>query len=252
MTGTDAFGRLEDSGRIVYMMTEKERFKAGYFGNAQSVVPITKEEMEQTQKEMESFSLAGFQVVRREFISHKYEPALTIKGNSIIFNNACIKMLDNVVYIQLLINPEKEQLVIKPCGRGDKDAIRWCIVKEDEARKSRQITCKIFTAKLYDLMGWERLYRYRLQGSITKYKGMELYVFNLSETEGFLPQKKDGSLNRNAPMYPESWKDSFGMLFEEHEESVKVDLEEGFEAAGKDPAEQGGQGKAEEPELALV
>ena len=234
------------------MMTGKERFAPGYFGNAQSVVPITKEEVEQTQKEMQEFSLAGFQVVRREFISHKFEPTLTIKGSSIIFNSACIRMMNNVVYIQLLINPEKEQLVIKPCERGDKDAIRWCIVKDKDVRKSRQITCKIFTAKLYDLMGWERFYRYKLQGSITKFNGMDLYVFNLSETEGYLPQNKDGSLNRNAPMYPESWKDSFGMQYEDHVKSVQVNLEEGFEVGEKDAGLEKDAELEKESELAMV
>ena len=226
------------------MMTDKERFPVGYFGNAQSIVPIGKEEVEQIQKEMKEFSLEGFQVVRREFISHKFEPTLTIKGNSIIFNNACIKTMNNVVYIQLLINPESEQLVVKPCDRGDKDAIRWCIVKEN-VRKSRQITCNTFTAKLYDLMGWERLYRFKIQGFITNYSGIDVYVFNLSETERFLPQNKDGSLNRNAPMYPESWKDSFGLSYEEHMKSSQVDLEEGFERASEEET-------LKEEELALV
>ena len=134
------------------MTTDKGGFSGEYFGNSREVVPITKEEAEKTQKEMEEFSLLGFQVVRREFVSHRFSPTLTIRGNSITFNNACIKMLADVVYIQLLINPDREQLVIKPCGRGDKDAIRWCIVKEDDTRRSRQITCNIFTAKLYELI----------------------------------------------------------------------------------------------------
>ena len=33
------------------------------------------------------FSFDGYQVVRREFFSHKFDPTMTIKGNSITFNN---------------------------------------------------------------------------------------------------------------------------------------------------------------------
>ena len=101
------------------------------------------------------FSFDGYQVVRREFFSHRFDPTLTIKGNSIIFNNSCISKLEQVVYVQILVNPTTEKLVIRPCAEGARDAIRWCVVRDDK-RKSRQITCGLFTAKLYDLMGWKR------------------------------------------------------------------------------------------------
>ena len=62
----------------------------------------------------DDFSFEGYQVVRKEFFSHKFDPQLTIKDNSITFNNACILKLEKVVYIQFLINPETKQLVIRP------------------------------------------------------------------------------------------------------------------------------------------
>ena len=118
--------------------------------------PLSKEEREEAARiAIEAgFSFDGYQVVRREFFSHKYDPTLTIKGNSIVFNNACISKLDQVVYVQVLVNPISEKLVIRPCEEGARDAIRWCIAKDDK-RKSRQITCGLFTAKLYEMMGWE-------------------------------------------------------------------------------------------------
>ena len=133
--------------------------------------PLSKEEREEAaQIALEAgFSFEGDQVVRREFFSHKFEPTLTIKGNSIIFNNACISKLEQVVYVQVLVNPTTEKLVIRPCEEGARDAIRWCIAKDDK-RKSRQITCGLFTAKLYEMMGWEALYRYKLQGTRITYQ----------------------------------------------------------------------------------
>ena len=69
------------------------------------------------------FSFDGYQVVRREFFSHRFDPTLTIKGNSIIFNNSCISKLEQVVYVQILVNPTTEKLVIRPCAEGARDAI---------------------------------------------------------------------------------------------------------------------------------
>lgn len=48
--------------------------------------------------EESNFSYAGYQVVRREFISHRFDPAMTVRVNSVTFNNACIKALENVLY----------------------------------------------------------------------------------------------------------------------------------------------------------
>lgn len=79
-------------------------------------------------------------MVRREFFSHKFDPTLTIRYNAIIFNNACISKMDDVVYVQVLINPESKKLVIRPCEEGARDSLRWCVIKVDK-RKSRQITC---------------------------------------------------------------------------------------------------------------
>ena len=199
--------------------------------------PLSKEEREEARKiAIEAgFSFDGYQVVRREFFSHRYDPTLTIKGNSITFNNACISRLDQVVYVQVLVNPSAEKLVIRPCTEGARDAIRWCIAK-NEKRKSRQITCGMFTAKLYELMGWEALYRYKLQGTQITHNGEQLYVFDLTSTEIFLPatkdpQNPDARPKQRPPVYPANWRDSFGIPVAEHTESTRVDLMDGYSFA---------------------
>lgn len=207
--------------------------------------PLTREERAEAARiaEEAGFSFDGYQVVRREFFSHKFDPTLTIKGNSIIFNNACISKMEQVVYVQVLVNPTTEKLVIRPCEEGARDAIRWCVVR-DEKRKSRQITCGLFTAKLYEMMGWEALYRYKLQGTRINYKGEHLYVFDLTSTEIFLPVIKDpdnpkAKAKRSAAVYPANWRDSFGIPVQEHTESTNIDLKEGFAFA--DVAKKPGQ-----------
>ena len=203
----------------------------------QGFKPLSREEREEAARiaEEAEFSFDGYQVVRREFFSHKFDPTMTIKGNSITFNNACISKLERAVYIQVLVNPITEKLVIRPCEEGARDSIRWCVVKQDK-RKSRQITCGLFTAKLYEMMGWEALYRYKLQGTRINYKGESLYVFDLTSTEIFLPAVKDpenpkARAKARPPVYPANWRDSFGVPVDEHESSMQVDLMEGFDFA---------------------
>ena len=193
---------------------------------------LTREERQEAKRlaEEANFSFAGYQVVRREFISHRFDPAMTIRGNSITFNNSCISKLEDATYIQFLINPAERKLAIRPCGEGDRDAVRWCVVRGDK-RKSREITCRPFTTKLYELMGWEEMYRYKLQGMRISYNGESLYLFDLSSKEAFLPQSRDpetGKVKRPKPILPSEWLETFGMTVDEHTSSTQIDLTEGF------------------------
>ena len=190
--------------------------------------------------EQAKFSFDGYQVVRREFISHNFDPAMTIRGNSITFNNACISKLEDATYVQFLINPTEQRLLIRPCDEGARDAVRWCIVREDK-RKSRQITCAIFIEKLREMMGWDDLYRYRLQGMRITYEGEPLYLFDLSSNECFLPQSRDpetGKLRRPKAILPSEWAETFGMEVKEHTASTQVDLSKGYVTADVNPQEE--------------
>ena len=198
------------------------------------------ERFEARRLELQSnFSFEGFQVVRREFISHQFDPAMTIRGTSVTFNNACISRLENATYINFLINTSTMLLVIRSVQEGAKHAVRWCLVKGDK-RKSRQITCRPFTEKLYALMNWDPVYRYKMQGWKIKYMGEDLYVFDLREVECFIPQHRDpktGKAPRAKAVLPEGWRDSFGVSVEENEAAMDVDINEGFSQVDTIPQE---------------
>ena len=177
-----------------------------------------------------SFSFEGYQVVRREFISHQFDPAMTIRGTSITFNSACISKLENATYIHFLINPTEMRLLIRSVSEGARDAVRWCIVK-GEKRKSREITCKPFTQKLYEMMNWDPMYRYKMQGMKITIEGEDMYLFDLKAVECFIPQHRDpvtGKIPKPEVKLPDEWTGSYGMSVEEHEASTQVDLDAGF------------------------
>lgn len=208
-----------------------------YFSQMQRQQPLlSREEQLEARRlaEESNFSYAGYQVVRREFISHRFDPAMTVRANSVTFNNACIKALENATYVQLLINPTEKKLLVRRCDSGARDAIRWCVVKED-TRKSRQITCKPFAERLFAMMGWENDYRYRFQGMRIRYYDDEMYLFDLSADERFAPQKRDENGKRilSAPMLPENWSGNYGLSVEEHDMSTKVDFLDGFVTASE-------------------
>ena len=150
----------------------------------------------------ENFTYDGYQVVRRELFAHLREPSVVIRRDSITFNTACIAGMEDAVYIQILVNPDTKKMVVRKCDENDKDALRWCIAKTDK-RKSRKVTSKIFSAKMYELMGWNTACRYKILGHKIVYEDEMLYIFDLLETEIFWrceKQKHKKQVYRRGPL----------------------------------------------------
>ncbi len=172
--------------------------------------------------EDESFTYDGFQVVRGEFFSHIYEPSFTLNLNKISVNMACIRKLPDVEYVQILVHPEEKNLVIRPCKEEEKDSFRWKTTGKKVAPK--QVTCKVFFAKIYALMGWNLDYRYKLLGKLIRSNGELLFVFNLNNPEIYIRVFREGEKPRvsRTPVYPQEWKNQFGISVEEHRKSLSM------------------------------
>lgn len=209
----------------------------------------------------EDFSYEGYQVVRRELFAHLREPAVVIRRDSVTFNTACIAGLEDAVYIQILVNQDNKRMVVRKCEENDKDALRWCVAKPDK-RKSRKMTNKIFSAMMYEMMGWNLDCRYKILGHKITFEDETIYVFDLMETEIFLDIKgkrakkdtesqttienannieetasSDTDTERSAeeikrknriPFYPKEWKDSFGLPVEEHRKALEINMLDGY------------------------
>ena len=196
--------------------------------------------------EDDSFSFDGFQVVRGEFFAHTYEPSITFADSKVYVNTACIRRLPDYDYIQILVNPDEKKLAVRPCRESEKDSFRWC--SATEKRSPRQITCRIFFAKVFSLMGWDPNDRYKLLGKLIRAKNEILFVYDLSSPEVYKRNvKEDGSVSTSrTPNYPSDWKTQFGLPVTEHQGSLVVSIFQDTAVFGleKDP------GRAEEEEAA--
>ncbi len=170
------------------------------------------------------FSYDGYQVVRGEFFAHLFEPSVALKDEKVSVNMACIRKLPQVEYVQFLVNPTEKKLAVKPCSEEMKDSFRWSTVAGDGKHKPRQISCKIFFAKVMKLMGWDPSYRYKVLGKLIHSGDDYLFVFDLTCAETYLPKNgSDGKASRTA-YYPEEWKNQFGVPVSEHKDSIQVNI----------------------------
>lgn len=209
----------------------------------------------------QDFSYDGYQVVRRELFAHLREPAVVIRRDSVTFNTACIAGLEDAVYIQILVNQDNKRMVVRKCEENDKDALRWCIEKPDK-RKSRKMSNKLFSAMMYDMMGWNTDCRYKILGHKITHEDEIMYIFDLLETEIFMDTKRKKKANPDSlekkeelvtaetdqtpeqnqeeiaakvarklnriPFYPKNWKDSFGLSVEEHKKALETNITDGY------------------------
>ena len=175
-----------------------------------------------------NFSYEGYEVVRGEFFSHIYEPSVSFKDCRVQFNTACLKKMPSVEYVQFLINPNTKKMVALPCDEDTKDGYAWCT--RNGKRKPREIRCKLFFAKLFDLMGWNHNYRYKLLGNIVRCNGEYLLLFDLTATEVYQRTQKEGEKPKTSktPIFPEHWKNQFGLPVDEHKKSIQVNLFDGY------------------------
>lgn len=141
-----------------------------------------------TKEEIPRISLTGAEVVRRQYLSHIKEAIVTIRPDGIQFNNSCIAKMEDVVYILMLIQRKEKRLIIKACEQGDLESQRWCNIKDGE-RKSRKISGKDYVSRLYQIMGWNKGFYYKICGTPALQEDAEdelLMVFNLEEAERYL------------------------------------------------------------------
>lgn len=201
------------------------------------------------------FSYEGYQVVRKELFAHLRDPAMVIRRESITFNTACIDGLEEVVYINILINEEERRIVVSACDENDPDSLRWCIAKPDK-RKSRKIMSREFSKMLYERLGWSPLCRYKVMGYKIEHDGETLYVFDLLQPEIFVERAKkqkddeatqqelerlrsqiesdnsipDDEAVRSGKLgfFPDDIKNTFGLPIEEHKKAHEVIETDGY------------------------
>ena len=170
----------------------------------------------------ELVNLAGYQVTKAELFAHTREPAITIWENRIKFNMACLRRFPGVTHIQLLIHPEQKRLIVRPCDPDAPDSLRWARGGGEKELTNRDLLCKIFAAKVFDLMNWDTQYRYKMMGKPAVCDGEMLYLFKLTDFELFVNGKKTKSY------LPEDWRNFFGTPVEDHEDAHKIDLADGY------------------------
>lgn len=88
---------------------------------------------------------------------------------------------DEIRYVHMLLNQATKELVVVSAERDERDAIRW----KDESGEMIAISAAVFCQRLYDMMGWNKQYKYRVNGDLVTVEGAKAIRFDLGVSEAF-------------------------------------------------------------------
>lgn len=94
----------------------------------------------------------SFQVVSGDMFSRIHDPVVRIGRSSIAFNAACAAKM-KCEYAEILFNPVERMMVVRPCAPEHPNAIPW---------SAKPLAASSLVRMLYDSMGWEEDYTYRV------------------------------------------------------------------------------------------
>lgn len=152
---------------------------------ASNTVRIPHKVQKIARSEFSHFDLNGYQVVRGQFMMHRAEcPAISINDKRISFNVECQRKFHDVNYIQLLIHPTERKIAIRPCCAMDVYSIRWRI-DPDRPFSPKSIACRYFADALYQIMGWNPEYQYRIRGTWACRGKDQIIVFDITNAAPF-------------------------------------------------------------------
>lgn len=146
-------------------------------------------------------------------------PCLTISTNKLTFNAPFGKKMADFPYMQLLLHPTERKIAVRPCEKDDKFSITMRKRKTGAPIIVKMLSAPFFIKALMDIMGWNPIYSYRMEGSWIE-KGPDcIMVFNLlkavpiAEEEATPRQDGKRTRKRKRVVCPEEWAASFGDEF---------------------------------------
>lgn len=193
-------------------------------------------ELSQVEAQSGDFDLRGYEIARSQFFDTARKICITLSADCIVFSAECIRKFDKALYIEMLVHPNKHLLVVRPCTKETRNAVQWAKLNEGQYY-SRNVSCAAYIKTLYELFGWKSGCKYRVRGIYRQKDNDAIVIFNMKETEIFIPQDTLDSAReeimtddllpndihpftagpkKDIMAYPSSWANTFGSNFYRH------------------------------------
>jgi DNA invertase Pin-like site-specific DNA recombinase len=141
--------------------------------------------------------MRGYEIARTQFFNTANITSVTFSNRNARFSGECIRKLGGAEYIELLVRPSEKLFAVRKCSPEHRNAIRWANLIDDIAY-TRQFGGSAFLGTLFEILGWNYVWRYRLRGAVRNIGGESVAFFNAQEAEIIIPRETAPSISLKA------------------------------------------------------
>ncbi len=202
------------------------------YDKAEEIIPKSST----VEAESGTFDLRGYEIARSQFFDNTDRISVTFTASDVRFSASAIKKISSA-YVELLVHPEKLLFAVRPSNNDQRNAMLWT-KKRNGIPHPRVISGTAFLPSLFSLFGWKKDCKYRIIGVKRGQDTECILLFNLKETEIFIPndvlQEQTSetpktnlrpftdNIKRNIMAYPPDWVDTFGSNFYSHAQAQEL------------------------------
>lgn len=180
------------------------------------------------------FDFRGFEIARSQFFDTKNKLTLKMSADQIQFGQACVRKLNDHPYVELLIHPLHHLLAVRKSNKDVRNAVQWAKTNHKGTFQPKPLAGTAYLNTFFELFDWDMRYKYRLCG-VRRQQGTEAVImFDLDETEVFMPESafEDDPMPGEEQMipsgrksvigYPAAWANSFGKNVYTHAQAKEL------------------------------
>lgn len=190
------------------------------------------------------FDLRGYEIARAHFFQTWGDVYVTFSRSEIIFSKSCVRKLNNTPTIELLFDPIRHLLAVRPTLEENRHGVVWATVYPHSCN-TRTVSGAAFLPTLFEILHWKSENKYRIRGVRRQKDNDVVLLFDMHDTEIYIPLRrinengKGGektpfelfdhgaipvatSLRTSMIAYPAEWADSFGRDFYSHEQTPEL------------------------------
>ena len=147
---------------------------------------------------------SSFQLVRPEMFSQLGEACMSIRLKACGFHKVCMRELPDCETVEILMNPVERAIVVRPCSADHPNAFDW----------SHKRGSSYLSGIIYDIMGWDETYSYKLQATVKKNETERVLYFDLDNYIGrAMGKNTEETIASNRPEAPRASEETKGFFY---------------------------------------
>ena len=148
---------------------------------------------------------AGYRLIRPQEIEHSRAAQLTLSPKGLTFNTDCLSRFPNTKYVEIMLHPAERLIGVRPAKKTNRNAVEW---------KAKTISSAALCPMLFDLMGWNGSWKYKIMADCFVREKERALMFNLSEPEYQFSEdvKENEEITKRIrkTLQPGKWRDEIG------------------------------------------